>query len=164
MHTYSVPHHRLLLKLHSLGVSDQLLTWIRCFLTTRSQRVLVNGHYSEWLPVVSGVPQGSILGPLLFILYIDDAWCVFNHSSIKIFADDISLYSQVSSYDDCVKLQNDLSNVYQWSIKWQLTLNPAKCEAINISNKRSLINMDYHIECHLVSWSQRIKYLGVIIT
>ena len=68
----------------------------------------------------------SILGPMLFILYIDDVQCVVNHSSIKIFADDISLYSQVLSYDGCVKLQNDLSkfNVYQWSIKWQVTLNP----------------------------------------
>ena len=118
----SVPHHRLLLKLQTLGVSGQLLEWIRCFLTIRSQQVIVNGHYSEWLPVVSGVPQSSILGPLLFILYIDDVRHSVNHSCIKIFADDISLYSQVSIYDDCLKLQNDLSKVFQRSIKWQLTL------------------------------------------
>ena len=159
----SVPHHRLLLKLQTLGVSGQLLQWIHCFLTTRSQRVIVNGHYSEWLPVVSGVPQGSILGPLLFILYIDNVRHSVNHSCIKIFADDISLYSQVSTYDDCLKLQNDLSKVFQWSIKWQLTLNPAKCEAIRISNKRSPVNIDYYIGSHPVSWSQKVKYLGVII-
>ena len=159
----SVPHHRLLLKLQTLGISGQLLNWFDSFLTTRSQRVVVNGQYSEWLPVVSGVPQGSILGPLLFILYIDDIRYVVNHSSIKVFADYISLYSQVSCYDDCSKLQNDLSCVYQWSLKWQLTLNPKKCEAINISNKRSPINFDYYIGSCPVSWSQKVKYLGVII-
>ena len=82
------------------------------------------------LPVASGVPQGSILGPLLFILYVDDVRYVVKHSSIKIFADDISLYSRVSCYDDCLKLQDD-------------KLNPKKCEAINISYKRSPINFDY---------------------
>ena len=92
----SVPHHRLLLKLQSLGVSGELLDWTKCFLTTRSQRVVVNGQFSKWLPVASGVPQGSILGPLLFILYIDDIRHVVEDSSIKYFADDLSLYFQVS--------------------------------------------------------------------
>ena len=79
----SVPHHWLMLKLKSLSVSGQLLEWICCFLTTRSQCVIVNGHFSEWLPVVSGVLQGSILGLLLFILYTDDVQCIVNHSSIQ---------------------------------------------------------------------------------
>ena len=159
----SVPHRRLLLKLQTLGISGQLLNWIDCFLTTRSQRVVVNGQYSEWLPVASGVPQGSILGPLLFILYVDDVRSVVKHSSIKIFADDISLYSRVSCYDDCLKLQDDLSCVYQWSLKWQLKLNPKKCEAINISYKRSPINFDYCIGSCPILWSQKVKYLGVVM-
>ena len=116
----SVPHRRLLLKLRTLGINGQLLAWIDCFLTTRSQRVVINGQYSRWLPVVSGVPQGSILGPLLFILYIDDVKHAVQHSSIKVFADDISLYSQVSTNDDCSKLQADLSCVYQWSLSGSL--------------------------------------------
>jgi len=86
----SVPHHRLLFKLQSLGVSGDPLDWTKCFLTTRSHRVVINGQYSEWLPVASGVLQGSILGPLLFILYIDDIRHVVEHSSIKFFADDLS--------------------------------------------------------------------------
>jgi len=94
----SVPHHQLLLKLQSLDVSGDLLDWNKCFLTTRSQRVVINGQYSEWLPVVSGVPHCFILGPLLFILYIDD---VVEHSSINFSADDLSLYYQISCYDDC---------------------------------------------------------------
>jgi len=72
-----------------LGVSGKLFDWSRCFLTTRSQQVVVNGQYSEWFPVASGVPQGSILGPLLFILHIDDIRHVVEHSSIKFFADDL---------------------------------------------------------------------------
>ena len=158
-----MPHRRLLLKLRTLGINGQLLDWIDCFLTTRSQRVVINGQYSRWLPVVSGVPQGSILGPLLFILYIDDVKHAVQHSSIKVFADDISLYSQVSSNDDCSKLQADLLCVYQWSLKWQLKLNPNKCEALNISNKRSSISFDYYISSHPVLWSQKIKYPGVVI-
>ena len=120
----SVPHHRLLLKLQALDISGQLLNWINCFLTTQSQRVVINGQYSEWLPIASGVPQGSILGPLLFILYVNDARHVVKHSFINVFANDISFYSQVSCYDDCIQLQIDLSCVYQWSLQWQLKLNP----------------------------------------
>ena len=137
-----MPHRRLLLKLQTLGISGQLLDWVGCFLTTRSQRVVVNGQYSEWLPFASGVPQGSILGPLLFILYIDDVRLAVNHSVIKIFADDICLYSRVSRHEDCSRLQDDLSCVFQLSLKWQLNLNPQKCEAINISNKRFPIHFE----------------------
>jgi len=79
------------------------LTGLNIFLL----QVVINGKYSEWLPVVSGIPQGSILGPLLFILYIDDIRHVVKHSSIKFFADDLSLYYQISCYDDCLKLQID---------------------------------------------------------
>ena len=81
--------------------------------------------------------QGSIHGPLLFI---DDVRLAVNHSVNKIFADNICLYSRVSRYEDCSRLQGDLSCVFQWSLKWQLNLNHQKCEAINISNKRFLIH------------------------
>ena len=81
-----------------------------------SQRVVVNGQFSEWLSVDSGVPQGSILGLLLFILYVDDIRSVVQTSSLRLFADDVCLYAQISS-DDCLKLQDNLSHIYSWSTK-----------------------------------------------
>lgn len=90
----SVPHERLLLKLQFYGVGGALLDWLRCFLTTRRQRVVLNGSFSSWLPVISGVPQGSILGPLLFSVYLNDI-ANFVRCKIKLFADDVTLYHQL---------------------------------------------------------------------
>ena len=123
----SIPHQHLLLKLESIGITGNLLQWINHFLTSRSQRVIMNSKFSNWLPVLSGVPQGSILGPLLFIIYINDIVSVVQSSSIKIFSDDVSLYANVSSYNDCLQLQEDLSRIYNWFICWQLNLNLFKC-------------------------------------
>ena len=114
----SVPHQHLLLKLESIGITGLLLKWINCFLTSRCQCVVINGKFSNWLPVLSGVPQGSILGPLLFIIYINDITSFVQSSSLKIFADDVSLYAQVSMPSDCLKLQEDLSHNYEWYLQW----------------------------------------------
>ena len=141
----SVPHQRLLLRLECLGIHGNLLSWFCSYLTNRFQQVVVNGHYSEWLPVLSGVPQGSILGSLLFILYINDLHSLVTSSPLKIYADDVALYAAVSSYQDCVNLQNDLASIYDWSIMWQLKLSPSKCEALNITNKHSPISFTYTI-------------------
>ena len=163
----SVPHQRLLLKLECLGICGNLLHWFRSYLIDRYQRVVINGHYSEWLPVLSGVPQGSILGPLLFILYVNDLHSLIKSSSLKIYADDVALYTIVSSYQDCVNLQDDLARTYDWSLTWQLKLNPSKCEALNITNKHSPISYTYTIGMigsASVTWRNVVKYLGVVIT
>ena len=111
----SVPHERLLLKLESLGISGNLLEWMRSFLTKRFQRVVVNGSYSDWAPVTSGVPQGSVLGPLLFLRYIDELSSIPNVCKLKLFADDVLLYFCVKSVKDCQLLQNDLSAIVSFS-------------------------------------------------
>ena len=134
----TVPHSRLLLKLESLGIAGDLLNWVRAFLTARAQRVVVNGSHSSWLPVISGVPQGSILGPLLFILYVNDIKSVISHSYLKMFADDLTLYRNIASVSDCELLQWDLRRIYEWTLTWLLRLNLLKCEALNITNKAVL--------------------------
>ena len=119
----SIPHERLLLKLNALGINGNLLNWIGSFLTSRHHRVVVNGKFSSWLPVTSGVPQGSIRGPLLFLLHIDDLPSVVQHSTIKLFADDVAVYTEVKCYEDYKKLQDDLHQIFLWTVKWQLRLN-----------------------------------------
>jgi len=92
---------------------------LRGFLANRLQQVVVNGSYSEWLPVYSGVPQGSVLGPLLFLLYINDLHEAVQYSELNTFvADDVALYKEIKSYADCDLLQEDLNNVYFWSTCW----------------------------------------------
>ena len=103
------------------------------------------------------MPQGSILGPLLFILYVNNITSVIKSSSIKLFADDVSVYAEVSSVDDCNRLQDDLSSIYNWSIKWQLTLNLRKCEAINVTNKKTPLNFTYFIGKHPICWVSKVK-------
>ena len=114
--------------------------------------------------MLSGVPQGSILGPLLFILYIDDLHAVVKSSSLKIYADDVALYAEVSSYEDCIELQDDLNRVHAWSVMWQLSLSSSKCEALNITNNCSPVSFVYTIGSVSVAWKSKVKYLGVIIS
>ena len=158
----SVPHQRLLLKLEAFGVHGSMLKWFSSFLTTRRQRVVINGCFSEWSPVLSGVPQGSILGPLLFILYINDLPSAVS-SSRKIFADDVAMYCPVHSANDCKAFQHDLDLVSTWCSKWQMRLNVSKCELLCITNKRSPVQSAYYINnCHL-QWVSSVKYLGVVV-
>ena len=158
----SVPHGRLLLKLQALGVHGSLLQWFRSFLTTRRQRVVVNGHFSDWSAVSSGVPQGSILGPLLFIIYVNDISSVVR-SNIQMFADDLTLYRVVSSFEDCKQLQKDLDSVLNWCDRWQMNLQPQKCELLCISNKRLPLKFDYALGDFQLCWRTSIRYLGVCI-
>ena len=159
----SVPHCHLLLKLECFGIHGNLLSWFGSFLANRYQRVVINGCFSEWLPVRSGVPQGSVLGPLLFLLYIDEIHHVISNSTVKLFADDIALYKQIVSTHDETLLQEDLTKVYQWSQLWQLKLNAQKCESICISYKRSPPMCKYHLNDQPIPSKSVVRYLGMYI-
>ena len=105
-----VPHERLMQKLMHCGVHGSLRRWIRHFLTGRSQRVVIDGVESEECDVTSGVPQGSVLGPLLFIIFINDiAAQVHPETKIRLFADDALLYRHINTIEDHLQFQKDLS-------------------------------------------------------
>ena len=139
----SVSHKALLYKLSMYGLSGPVLLWIEAFLTDRRQRVFIGDSYSEWCKVESGVPQGSVLGPLLFLLYINDLPKVVKHSSIKLFADDTKIYRKSTSLDDRELLQEDLNEISKWCNTWHLSLNLEKCVAVylgrtNVCHKYSV--------------------------
>ena len=159
----SVPHEHLLLTLQCLGITGQLLQWVHSFLTCHFQQVVINGSYSDWLPVRSGVSQGSILGPLLFLLYIDDLHSVVSNSTLKLFADNIVLHRKVKCSADCSLLQQDLDNISSWTTKWQLHLNASKGRVFLISNKRKPLTYMYVINGTTISGISTVKYLGVHI-
>ena len=122
----SVPHRRLIYKLQQLGIRGKLLWWIKSFLKNRRQRVVLRNGLSSWKNVISGVPQGTILGPMLFLLYVNDMPDVVQ-STAKMFADDTKIYRNIQEPDDCNNLQRDLNALSAWSNQWLLRFNSAKC-------------------------------------
>jgi len=127
----TVSHEKLLHKLKSYGIHGHLLQWLSAFLRNRTQRVTVNGAFSDSVSVKSSVPQGSVLGPLLFLVYINDIVdCVQNMPvCIKLFADDVKVYCSVS---DTASLQVALNNISAWAAKWQLRLACNKCVVLSL--------------------------------
>ena len=117
-------HEGLLLKFEAAGITGNLLTWLRSYLTDRRQRVVLPGVQSNWNNIRAGVPQGSILGSLLFLLFINDI-VVDIGSNIRLFADDTSLYMVVDNPDTAAELLNlDINKIMTWAKKWLVTFNP----------------------------------------
>ena len=141
----TVPHSRLLLKLSLYGMQNNVNLWIQSWLTQRVQRVVVNGSHSTWLSVESGVPQGSVLGPLLFLIYINDIVKDIS-SNLRLFADDCLLYRVITSEEDSALLQNDLNTIFTWSLLWQMKFNKTKCVTLRCHRIHSPILSDYFID------------------
>ena len=116
-----VPHQRLLRKIKNMGIIGMTQGWIRAFLTGRTQRVRVEREFSPWAQVKSGIPQGSVLGPTLFVMYINDMPDAIN-SMCQLFADDARIFKSVRSTDDNKKLQDDLNSLTEWSTieRWKM--------------------------------------------
>ena len=131
-----VPHERLLRKVEAYGIGGSLLGWIRSFLTGRKQRVRVGEDSSKWTQVTSGIPQGSVLGPTLFVLYINDLPdSIQNNSTAVMFADDTKLFARTDTSKDKEKLQEDLNCVCKWSSLWLLKFHPDKCKVLSLGYK-----------------------------
>ena len=156
-----VPHKRLMAKVRSLGIIDEVGDWIEDWIGGRKQRVVINGESSEWVPVTSGVPQGSVLGPLLFIIYINDLGLGLV-SKISKFADDTKLGSNADNEEAVRQLQKDLEKIGEWSEKWQMPFNLEKCKVMHIGYKN--MNHKYNLLGKELETCQQEKDLGVIIT
>ena len=156
-----VPHRRLMKKLWNYGVRGLKHAWIEAFLMNRQQRVVVDGECSDWVKVDSGVPQGTVLGPVLFLAFINDLPKAVQHSKVRLFADDCVLYRQITSDTDCELLQEDLNHLEEWEKKWSMSFNPSKCNSINISRKRKTIQHDYTLHNQILEHVTTTTYLGV---
>ena len=156
-----VPHQRLLLKLRKYGIDGNLLCWIESFLGSRKQYVRIKNIVSDEGSVNSGVPQGSVLGPILFLLYINDL-PTFIKSKAKLFADDTKIYRVIRSIYDADILQEDLNSLIDWCKEWRMFFNAAKCHVIHFSKKNP--NYLYHINGRLIEAPKTEKDLGVVIS
>ena len=158
-----VNHSKLLWKLHQYGIRGHVLNWVRAFLGSRSQRVVIEGEESESIPVTSGVPQGSVLGPILFLIYINDLpdeVC----SQVRLFADDTALYLTMESEDCGSTLQSDLDILSMWETRWDMEFNPSKCQVVHVTGSKRPVKRDYILHGQVLESVTCAKYLGVDIS
>jgi len=156
-----VPHSRLASKLRSHGIDRKLSCWIMEWLKDRKQRVVIRGTLSDWISVLSGVPQGSVLGPILFLVYINDLDYGVRNWILK-FADDTKIFSQVSSPEDYINLQKDLNRLVTWAEEWQMLFNVGKCKVMHFGRLNQ--KRDYYMKDHKLETTSTEKDLGIVIT
>ena len=155
-----ISHLKLLQKLNNLNINNKLVLWVKNWLLNRKQRVVLNGEYSGWITVTSGVPQGSILGPLMFLVFINDLNTGLN-SDASIFADDTKIGRCIENEKDCGQLQIDINRIVDWCSEWKMELNAEKCHIMHFgkTNKR----YTYEMNGCKVSVVKEQEDLGVIV-
>ena len=158
-----VSHKHLAIKSAYYGIRGSTLAWINSFLTNRTQQVVLEGIASGTVDVTSGVPQGSVLGPILFLIFINDLPQSLS-SKVRLFADDAILYLEVASADDCQMLQSDLNKLTEWEEKWLMSFNPSKCEVLTVTRKKQPTLFNYIMHEQILNRVKSTKYLGVTIT
>lgn len=158
-----VNHCLLLRKLESFGVYGPFLEWFRSYLDKRTQTVVVRGYESLNYYADSGVPQGSHLGPLLFLLFINDITSSIRHCKFALFADDLKIYKKIESRNDMELIQSDLNSISTWCNNNSMVLNAGKCFHIKYTRKREPILTSYHIDGTVLQEVDQIRDLGVLI-
>ena len=160
-----VSHNLLVAKLRSLGINGQTLGWIAAFLGNRTQRVLLEGAQSSTTDVLSGVPQGSVIGPLLFLLYINDIGDDLTPGTkCRLFADDCLLYREIGDRESARVLQRNLDALQRWEEKWAMAFNPSKCTVLRIPAGGVVVAHDYKIHDQTLEVVRHQKYLGVTLS
>ena len=136
------------------------MKWIEAFLVNRKMRTIINGYGSIWVEVLSGMPQGSVLGPLLFLLFVNDIpeWV---RNSIRMFADDTKIWAKIRTAEDGDSLQRDLDRLVEWSNLWLLSFNPAKCKVMHIAHN---IETKYSIQQDMLATTDEERDLGIVTT
>ena len=157
----SINHNKLQVKLHSYGIVGKTLGWIKEFLNNRSFCVKLNNTKSNNLPVPSSVPQGTKLGPLLFILFINDIINNFKFAKVRMYADDLTIFAVVNNFQDKENLQLELNEFLKSANKWQLIINFDKCHVIHLGSKNN--DFTYRLDLHNIEVSQCEKILGVLL-
>ena len=158
-----VPHKRLIAKLESYGVKGKLLRWVEEFLTGRQQCVVVNGEKSSPGCVTSGIPQGTVLGPLLFVVYINDILENITSDGF-LFADDTKIFKMVTSRDDALNLQSDINALRKWSEKWGMEFNREKCHVLTLGKfENTKYTHRYHLGGDEIEHVFSEKDLGITI-
>ena len=158
-----VPTAPLLAKLQAMGIGGQLLSWISEWLSNRQQRVVLNGEASTWSDVTSGVPQGSILGPLLFIIYINDIDLVLHLIEvIKKFADDTKLGNRSATAEQREALQLALDQITSWADKWGMQFNVKKCKVMYVGHGN--IKQPYVMNGHVLEETSEERDVGVVVS
>ena len=161
----TVPHKRLLGKLKSYGFTDQIIGWITSFLIGRIQKVTINNQDSKWSSVDSGIPQGLVLGPILFVIYINDLPDIVD-SQIYLFADDTKIFRAITNKKDQEILQKDLNTMNNWSDTWLLRFHADKCKHMNINRNftnREQTTHDYKLNDTILQTVEEEKDIGVTI-
>ena len=155
---------RLKAKLFRYGIKGKTLAWMNSFLCQRHQRMAVNGSKSDWTPVVSGVPQGTVLESVLFNIFINDIVDEVE-SEIRLFADDCVCYRPIANVQDCEQLQKGIDHLTSWAKKWYMHFEPSKCKVMRITRKTThKITYQYTMEHTNLESVQHTKYLGVTIS
>ena len=158
-----VSHALLIHKLRHYGLTQKTCRWIENFLTDRTQSVVVGGAKSDPVPVESGVPQGSVLGPSLFLLYINDLPSGLS-STVRLFADDTMCHNDVCTTSDQHLLQEDLDKLASWEEKWKMSFHPEKCSVLHMTRRRTTLEGNYTLHGHPLQSVPHAKYLGVTIS
>ena len=156
-----VPHQRLLEKLSKHGISGKILSTIGNWLRNRRKRVCLKGQWSSWHEVWNGVPQGSVLGPLIFLIYINDLEESVSGEVFK-FADDTKIVRQVGDRVECDDVQRDLDIIVEWADRWQIEFNVDKCKVMHIWMKNA--KFPYYMRGNILKEVEVKKDLGVLIS
>ena len=159
-----VPHRRLMNKLRLYGLHGDISRWIYSFLSHRTQQVIVDGSKSGASDVQSGVPQGTVMGPLLFLLFINDMPAVVDPGTrVRLYADDCLVYRCIKSIQDQLQFQRDLDALTKWGQLWGMKFNATKCHIMTVTNLEAPLSKYYQLDGSVLSYVDVATYLGIML-